>query len=100
MGAEQPRGPGRAGHQWRKARARVLRNYDACWLCGEIVDKAAPYRDPQTGLVNGNSASVDHVQPLTMGGDPLDPANLRLAHNRCNVSRGSGGPVKVVSEDW
>ncbi|MFE9923130.1 HNH endonuclease [Streptomyces sp. NPDC005774] len=31
----------------------------------------------------------DHLVPLSRGGQPLDPANARPAHRRCNSSRGN-----------
>lgn len=52
-----------------------------CWLCGGAVDMGLkfPHRE---------SASVDHVVPLSLGGDDTRP-NVRLAHLGENVSRGN-----------
>ncbi|MEU2924196.1 HNH endonuclease [Streptomyces sp. NPDC007251] len=33
------------------------------------------------------SRTVDHVLELWQGGDPLDRANCRLAHRRCNTAK-------------
>jgi hypothetical protein len=30
---------------------------------------------------------VDHIDPVSLGGDPCDTANLRLSHKRCNRRR-------------
>jgi 5-methylcytosine-specific restriction endonuclease McrA len=77
-----PRSPGRTGHAWRRLCAQVYAEESVCWLCGNTVDMSAAPRTPQ-------SRSVDHVIPLTRGGDPLDRANLRLAHYGCNARKGN-----------
>jgi hypothetical protein len=51
-----------------------------CWLCEAPVDPAAPAGSPFVG-------TVDHVVPRSRGGSS-SPANLRLAHRRCNGARG------------
>jgi 5-methylcytosine-specific restriction endonuclease McrA len=61
----------------------VIRENDVCWLCGQPVDKSLPWPDPM-------SASVDHIVPLSVGGSLTDRSNVRLAHLRCNSSRGNG----------
>lgn len=72
-----PRSKGRTGRPWLRARARVLRASDICWICG------LP-----------GSTTVDHVIPVAHlpENDPLlrDPVNLRPAHSWCNSSRGTG----------
>ncbi len=55
-----------------------------CWVCGGEVDPLAVPGSP-------HAASVDHVVPRSRGGTN-DPANLRLAHRRCNGQRGSAVP--------
>lgn len=37
---------------------------------------------------------VDHVLPLSLGGDPFDPANLRAACATCNSGRSVGQPTR------
>ncbi len=55
-----------------------------CWVCEGQVDGDCPVGSP-------HAASVDHVIPRSRGGTN-DPANLRLAHRRCNGQRGSHLP--------
>ena len=55
------------------------------WVCG-ICDEPV---DPDLRAPDPKSASIDHVVPLSLGGDDT-PANVRLAHLGCNVSRGAG----------
>jgi hypothetical protein len=55
-----------------------------CWVCAGDVDPHAVAGSP-------HAASVDHVVPRARGGTN-DPANLRLAHRRCNGRRGSAVP--------
>lgn len=52
-----------------------------CHLCSEPVRPELAHPDPW-------SASLDHVVPLSRGG-AHDPANVRLAHLRCNVRKGA-----------
>lgn len=55
-----------------------------CWLCEQPIDPDAVLGAPQR-------ASIDHVVPKSRGG-PTEPANLRLAHARCNGERGNDLP--------
>ena len=59
-----------------------------CWVCGGEVDRAAPPGAP-------GSPTIDHVLPRARGGTS-EPANLRLAHRRCNGQRGS----RLPELDW
>ncbi len=52
-----------------------------CGLCGDPVDKTLSWPHPQ-------SASLDHVLPLSRGG-PHSKANTQLAHLTCNVIKGA-----------
>jgi 5-methylcytosine-specific restriction endonuclease McrA len=52
-----------------------------CGLCSEPVDPALSWPDPQ-------SASLDHVLPLSRGGSHT-MANVQLAHLGCNVEKGA-----------
>lgn len=50
-----------------------------CGICDTAVDPSAKYPDPM-------SASLDHIEPLSLGGDHTY-ANTRIAHLTCNVRR-------------
>lgn len=54
-----------------------------CQLCREPVDSSLDYPDPW-------SASVDHVVPLSEGGDDVR-SNVQIAHLRCNLKKGAAG---------
>lgn len=71
------------GHRRDQVRARVLREEDDCWLCGRPVDKTLPPHLP-------GSPEIDEIIPISLGGSPIDRANVRLAHRLCNVRRGNG----------
>lgn len=71
------------GHRRNQVRAQVFREEDHCWLCGRPVDKSLPPHLP-------GSPEVDEIIPVSLGGDPLDRKNTRLAHRLCNVRRGNG----------
>lgn len=56
------------------------RDKGRCWICGHKVRK--------------EEATRDHVDPRSLGG--YDKAkNYRLAHDRCNVTRGNLSEVVV-----
>lgn len=69
------------GHRRDQVRARVLREEDDCWLCGQPVDKTLP------PFLDG-SPEVDEIVPVALGGSPIDRANCHLSHRLCNVRRG------------
>ena len=52
-----------------------------CQLCGERVDPLLKGPDPL-------AASLDHIVPVSLGGDHL-PENCQLAHLGCNSSKGA-----------
>lgn len=52
-----------------------------CGLCNGSVDPDLIYPNPE-------AASIDHVIPLSRGGDDA-PDNVQLAHFRCNWAKGS-----------
>lgn len=71
---------GRAGTAWNKLRAQVFAEEAECWWCNQYVDQDLPRTHPM-------SRTVDHVVELWQGGDPVDRANCRLAHRRCNTRK-------------
>jgi 5-methylcytosine-specific restriction endonuclease McrA len=77
---------GRHNHHCRLAMAE--RDGWICWLCG---DEVSPY------AIGALSATFDHVVPRRYRG-PTQPANLRLAHRRCNSRRGAPCPEIEVIE--
>lgn len=55
-----------------------------CGICAAPVDLSLKHPDPM-------AVTVDHIIPLSRGGAALDPANCRVAHHVCNVTRGARG---------
>lgn len=97
MGSRNPRYCGPGG--W-KARAAVLRAVyeraaagEPCGICGRAIDVDAPqWRiDPKDGRRKRApwSLECDEVVPVSRGGSPTDPANVRPAHRLCNQRRGA-----------
>jgi len=79
------------GRPYRRLQQWVYNTQTCCWICGIEVDKNLPYKDPQTGEVNLWSKSLDHIVPCSARPDlALAEHNARLAHLRCNTSRGDG----------
>lgn len=57
--------------RWRRVKARVLRrDRYVCFYCG------------------GQATTVDHVRPVSKGGDPYDEGNLVASCVPCNLSKG------------
>jgi 5-methylcytosine-specific restriction endonuclease McrA len=54
-----------------------------CWICGHNIPEAVD------GRTHPLAFTLDHLIPLSRGGDLTDPANARSAHRRCNSSRGN-----------
>jgi 5-methylcytosine-specific restriction endonuclease McrA len=89
---------GRAGTAWWKVQAQVFAEETHCWLCGGWVDQTL------NGQRHPMARTVDHVRELWQGGDPLDRANCRLAHRRCNSAksnqqRARGRPKPIFAAD-
>ncbi|RUP66722.1 HNH endonuclease [Streptomyces sp. NP10] len=72
----------RNGRPYRRLVAAVKALGDPCARCGHNID---PGLDPRHPL----SFTLDHVVPLSRGGNLLDPANARSMHRRCNSARGN-----------
>lgn len=63
-----------------------------CGICGDRVDMKLKHPDP-------GFPSLDHIVPVSHGGDDLDPANLQLSHLRCNLAkrdRGGGEQLRLI----
>jgi hypothetical protein len=92
-------------HNWRRARAQVLKGAQVCELCGGELDFDASPRSRW-------APSVDHIIPmreirnydlLTQRRMAVDLSLLRACHYGCNSRRGAGqnGPVFAgVSREW
>ena len=81
--------------RYQKFRARIRDTTPpVCWLCGEAIDLTVRWPDRR-------SWTLDHVVPLTHGGQLLDPANARPAHAACNSKRQANAPSRTVtSREW
>lgn len=70
-----------------------------CWLCGHALDEQLTKLWPRHRW----AATVDHIVALSLGGDPLDPANMFVAHMVCNSQRGNGTnevSFEITSRRW
>lgn len=79
---------GRGGRPWARIK-KLIYAREICWLCGKPVDYTVPARSPM-------APSVDHRDPLSLGGHPTDLQGLELAHYGCNSRRGKGRPSATV----
>lgn len=83
----------RYGREYDTARrifkARCREANDPCWLCkGQLgpIDYDSPF-DPR--LKNSLQFTVDHIQPVSLGGSITSISGMKPAHYRCNVARGN-----------
>lgn len=83
------------GRPYRRLCAQVRAQRQPCWLCGHDIDLTLPATHPM-------SFTLEHVVPVARGGDPLDPANARSAHRRCNSIKGDrpAQPHAPTSRAW
>ncbi|MGA6159604.1 HNH endonuclease [Stenotrophomonas sp. NPDC087984] len=72
----------RNGRPYRRLVASLKAAGHPCWICGYSIPPGLDARHPL-------SFTLDHVVPLSKGGDLTDPANARSAHRRCNSARGN-----------
>lgn len=72
--------PGRGDNTaWRTARAAAIRRArGACAICHGALEPKAERGTP-------NATEVDHIVPLSLGGDPYAAHNLRAVHRRCHA---------------
>lgn len=68
------------GARRRKAVAIVRARHEACHLCGQPIDYDLPWYDPM-------AFSADELVPVSLGGSPYDPSNIKAAHRICNMKR-------------
>lgn len=66
----------------------AIRDESTCGICGDLVDLELSFPDVM-------SASIDHVIPLSRGGDDTK-ANVQLAHFGCNCAKGARMTAGVV----
>ena len=78
-------------YQYRKLRNKILANNDVCHICGGVVDKTLPQYHPM-------SAEIDHIIPVSKGGDPISHENLRLTHRKCNREKSDKLPSVRIKE--
>ena len=68
--------------RWERMRARVFTEENTCHLCGHDVDKTLPSLDPR-------APELDHIVPISKGGDTWARSNYALAHRNCNQRKGN-----------
>lgn len=81
------------GHRYRQLQKKVRSWGDPCKLCGKPIDYTlTTYVDPKDGRRKPHPwrFEVDHIVPISQGGDLYDPANAQAAHRICNQKKGDG----------
>ena len=94
---------GRSGRPWERLKAQVRARETHCWQCGQPIDWTIPYRDPDTGAVNADAGTVEHINPRSTHPHLAeDPANLGASHRRCNLQAGTSGTIErgTPSRQW
>jgi hypothetical protein len=66
--------------EWKRLRARIIRDAVTCGLCGRALY-------PELTYPHDSATVVDHIRPLRVGGDQFDETNCRAVHSLCNRRR-------------
>lgn len=69
-----------------KGSKKILLGYLVERDCGRCQVPACKYRSRKIGASGGRRASIDHIIPLSLGGNH-DLANVQLAHYACNLAK-------------
>lgn len=78
----RPDKDGKAKSSVLKAKKIIYATQSVCAICGRPVDFYKVFPDPW-------SPTVDHIIPISKGGDPSSLENLQLAHLQCNRIKAS-----------
>lgn len=78
----RPDKDGKAKSSFEKARRIIYSSQSNCAICGRPVNFDKRFPDPW-------SATIDHIVPISKGGDPASLNNLQLAHLQCNRIKAS-----------
>ena len=74
---------GRSGRPWRRLVALAKRELPpVCHVCKGHIDITLHHLDDRAW-------SLDHIEPLALGGAPEDLANVLPAHRICNLRKGA-----------
>ena len=82
MARYRPDKDGKAKSTFEKAKKIIFASQSVCAICGRPVDFDRRFPDPY-------SPTVDHIIPISKGGDPASLENLQLAHLQCNRIKSS-----------
>lgn len=78
----RPDKDGWAKRSYEKAKKIIYGSQTNCAICGRAVDFDKKFPDPW-------SPTLDHIIPISKGGDPAALENLQLAHLQCNRIKAS-----------
>ena len=78
----RPDKDGWAKSSFNKAKKIIYASQSVCGICGRAVNFDKKFPDPW-------SATLDHIIPISKGGDPASIENLQLAHLQCNRIKAS-----------
>ena len=82
MRTSRPDKDGWAKSSFQKAKKIIYASQSVCGICGRAVDFDKKFPDPW-------SATLDHIIPISKGGNPAAIENLQLAHLQCNRIKSS-----------
>lgn len=88
----------RADHTWaktayNKAKKIIFAQQSVCSICGRPCDTSGKLVFPHP-----LSPTIDHIIPVSKGGDPVNIENMALAHLMCNRAKASKMVTVTVKE--
>lgn len=76
--------------RYKRLVSKVKARGDVCAICWHAIDLSLRFPDPM-------SFEVDHIIPVSKGGDLYDPANAQASHRCCNNWR-KDKPMSYVDD--
>lgn len=77
----------RSTSTWKSLEKTLRKEDTVCYLCGGMVFVNTPHG-------YAYSPVIEHIVPISRGGDPMDRDNVALCHYVCNSKKGD----KLLSE--
>lgn len=79
-------------YDWKKIKEKIRDRDD--WTC----QRCGKYSDKEKSEIYPPNLHVDHIKPVSKGGNKFDPKNLQLLCKQCNLSKGAKEQSKSIED--